>query len=248
MSSLAGQVVAVTGAGQGIGRAVALMAADKGADVAVCDLRDETLDRTASMIEARDRRCFALVCDVASAADMAAFIDRTVDELGRLDAVINNAGFDRPGTVSKIDVDDFRAVLDVHLFGAVNMIKAATPYFEAAGKGRVVNIGSIYGKIGGKGEAAYVSAKAALVGLTKTAARELGPKGVTVNVVQPGLTRTPTIEKFMAQQYKDTIIAETPLGRMAEPEEIAAVVCFLASDEAGFITGAVIDVSGGWGM
>jgi len=114
--------------------------------------------------------------------------------------------------------------------------------------GRIINVSSIYGLFGGKGEVAYSTAKAGLIGFTKSVAREAGADGVTVNAVLPGLTRTPTIETFMAQKFKDAILRDTPLGRMAEPEEVARVIAFLASDDASFITSAAIPVSGGWGV
>jgi NAD(P)-dependent dehydrogenase (short-subunit alcohol dehydrogenase family) len=119
---------------------------------------------------------------------------------------------------------------------------------RSSGWGRIINISSIYGRIGGKGEVAYSTAKAGVIGLTKSVAREAGQDGVTVNAVLPGLIRTPTIEKFMAARYKDEIISDTPLGRIAEPEEVAKVIAFLASDDASYITGAALPVSGGWGV
>jgi NAD(P)-dependent dehydrogenase (short-subunit alcohol dehydrogenase family) len=242
------KVILVTGAGQGIGRAIALTAAKKGADVAACDLRPETLEETARMIRDMGRRCLPGLCDVSDPTAVNDFVAWARTEFGRLDGLVNNAGFDRPGTVQKVSVDDFQAVLGVHLVGALNAIKAVSPLMIEQGRGRIVNLGSIYGKTGGKGEAAYCSAKAALVGLTKTAARELGPHNITVNLIQPGLTRTPTIETFMAEKYRQLLINDTPLGRMAEPEEIAAPICFLLSAEASFITGAVLDISGGCWM
>lgn len=242
------KVVLVTGAGQGIGRAIALTAAQKGADVAACDLKSETLEQTGLMIRNLGRRCLPGVCDVADPAAVQDFVTWAKTEFGRLDGAVNNAGFDRPGTVQKVSLEDFQGVLDVHLIGALNVIKAVSPLMIEQGHGRIVNLGSIYGKTGGKGEAAYSAAKAALVGLTKTAARELGPHNVTVNLIQPGLTRTPTIETFMAEKYRQMLINDTPLGRMAEPEEIAGPVCFLLSDEASYVTGAVLDVSGGCWM
>jgi 3-oxoacyl-[acyl-carrier protein] reductase len=242
------KVILVTGAGQGIGRAIALTAAKKGADVAACDLNSETLEETTRIIRNTGRRCLPGVCDVADPDAVQDFVTWTRSELGRLDGAVNNAGFDRPGTVQKVSVEDFLTVLGVHLLGALNVIKAVSPVMIEQGRGRIVNLGSIYGKTGGKGEAAYSAAKAALVGLTKTAARELGPHNVTVNLVQPGLTRTPTIETFMAEKYRQLLIQDTPLGRMAEPGEIAAPICFLLSDEASYITGAVLDISGGCWM
>ena len=147
-----------------------------------------------------------------------------------------------------MSADDFRAVWGVHLLGAVNCCHACAPVMLEKGDGRIVNVSSIYAKIGSKGESAYCSVKAGLIGLTKSLAREWGSKGIRVNVVLPGLTNTPTIQKNMAPQFKDAIVSETPLGRIADPSEVAAAIAFLASDDASFITGAVLEVSGGWSM
>ena len=165
-----------------------------------------------------------------------------------IDILVNNAGFDRPGTVAKIDPMDVEAVIGIHLTAPFLLIKLLLPAMRSAGWGRIVNVSSIYGLIGGKGEVAYSIAKAGVIGLTKAVAKEAGKYGVTVNAVLPGLTRTPTIETFMAQRFKDIIIAETPLARMAEPEEIARVIAFLASDKASFMTSTPVPVSGGWGI
>jgi len=161
--------------------------------------------------------------------------------------LINNAGFDSPGTTTKIDSEKFREVLDIHVTVPLNLIKIFLPGMRSAGWGRIINVSSIYGLIGGKGEVAYSAAKAGVIGLTKSVAKECGLDGITVNAVLPGLTRTPTIETFMDERYKKEIIANTPLGRIAEPEEIARVIAFLASDEASFITGVALPISGGWG-
>jgi 3-oxoacyl-[acyl-carrier protein] reductase len=161
---------------------------------------------------------------------------------------VNNAGFDRPGTTAKIDRQGFEAVLGIHLIVPLFLIRVLLPSMRNAGWGRIVNVSSIYALTGGKGEVAYSTAKAGVIGLTKSVAKECGREGVTVNAVLPGLTRTPTIEDVMADKYKDAIIAETPLGRMAEAEEVATVIAFLASDDASFITGAALPVSGGWGI
>jgi NAD(P)-dependent dehydrogenase (short-subunit alcohol dehydrogenase family) len=165
-----------------------------------------------------------------------------------IDILVNNAGFDRPGTTGKIDKTGFEEELGIHLTAPLLLIQFFLPSMRSRRWGRIINVSSIYALIGGKGEVAYSAAKAGVIGLTKSVAREGAPDGVTVNVVLPGLTRTPTIENFMAQKFKDAIIRETPLGRMAEAEEVAKVIAFLASDDASYITAAAIPVSGGWGI
>jgi NAD(P)-dependent dehydrogenase (short-subunit alcohol dehydrogenase family) len=176
------------------------------------------------------------------------------EELGKIppalavDILVNNAGFDRPGTTAKINREGFEAVLCIHLTVPLFLIQFFLPAMRARKWGRIINVSSIYGIIGGKGEVAYSTAKAGIIGLTKSVAKEAGADGVTANTVLPGMTRTPTIEKFMGEKFKEAIIHDTPLGRMAEPEEIAKVIAFLASDDASFITAVPLPVSGGWAI
>jgi len=160
---------------------------------------------------------------------------------------VNNAGFDRPGTLLKTREEDWDAVLGVHLKGTLNCIQAVVPHMIEKGYGKIVNISSIWGKSGAISEISYSAAKAGIIGLTKSVARELGRHQINVNVVLPGMILTPTISG-MADKYKNLIIENTPLKRAGQPEEIANVVAFLASDEASFMTGAAVEVSGGWNM
>jgi NAD(P)-dependent dehydrogenase (short-subunit alcohol dehydrogenase family) len=170
------------------------------------------------------------------------------EEFGSVDVLVNNAGFDRPGAFLKIDPEDFKAVWGVHMLGAINCCHACGSLMIGQGDGRIVNVSSIYAKVGSKGESAYCSAKAGLIGLTKSLAREWGAKGVRVNAVLPGLTETPTIRDVMSPKFKEMMVAETPLGRIADPAEIASAIAFLASDDASFITGATLEVAGGWNL
>jgi 3-oxoacyl-[acyl-carrier protein] reductase len=237
----------ITGAGQGIGRACAEVFASRGADLVLLDRNAVALEEAVQTTERLGAQVTPIVLDLTDSEVLAKELERL--EAGTLvDILVNNAGFDRPGTLSKIDRQDFESVLDIHLTVPLLVMRCLLPAMRSAGWGRVINVSSIYGLIGGKGEIAYSTVKAGLIGLTKSVAKEAGQDGVTVNAVLPGLTRTPTIENFMAARYKDAIIKDTPLGRMAEPEEIAHVIAFLASEEASFITAAVIPVSGGWGI
>jgi NAD(P)-dependent dehydrogenase (short-subunit alcohol dehydrogenase family) len=242
------KVALVTGAGQGIGRAVAERLASEGCVVGVFDRNAVTAHETALSISVTGGRALALVGDVRNPQSTAENVGILRDAYGRIDVLINNAGFDRPGAFLKLQPNDIPDVFAVHVTGAVNCCRECGPIMIGQGGGSIVNVSSIYGKVGAKGESAYSTAKAALVGLTKSLAREWGPKGIRVNAVLPGLTITPTIEQFMAPKFKDAIIADTPLGRAADPAEIAAAIAFLASDEASFITGAMLEVSGGWNM
>jgi 3-oxoacyl-[acyl-carrier protein] reductase len=247
-SRFEGKVALVTGGGQGIGQAAAFRFASEGAMVGVLDRNEETATATVLAIREMGGSSMALCVDVADAASVRESVGKLRAHFGGVHILVNNAGFDRPGGFLKVSADDFRAVLEVHLMGAVNGCQACGPLMIEQGDGRIVNVSSIYAKIGSKGEAAYCSAKAGLIGLTKSLAREWGSKGVRVNAVLPGLTETPTILKFMHPKFRDAIIAETALGRAAEPEEIAAPIAFLASDDASFITGAVLEVAGGWSL
>jgi len=243
-----GKVALVTGAGQGIGEACAIRFARDGASVGVLDRNADTATRTARSIKEMGRNAMALTADVSDPEAVSRCVKELHSEFGRIDILVNNAGFDRPGGFFKVEPSDFRAVWEVHVLGAVNCCQACGALMIEQGDGRIVNVSSIYGKVGSKGESAYASAKAGLIGLTKSLAREWGSKGIRVNVVLPGLTDTPTLNTFMLPKFKEAIIAETALGRSAQPEEIAAAIAFLASDDASFITGATLDVSGGWHM
>ncbi|MEJ2728846.1 MAG: SDR family NAD(P)-dependent oxidoreductase [Deltaproteobacteria bacterium] len=242
-----GHLALITGAGQGIGRACAEVFAQKGADLILLDKNPETLAATTDKIASLGRQVVSRALDLT---DVEA-LQQTVMELkhkGRIDILVNNAGFDRPGTIAKIDSSDFLEVLGIHLVVPFVLIQLLLPEMRKFGWGRIINVSSIYALIGAKAEVAYSTAKAGVIGLTKAVAKEAGKDGVTVNAVLPGLTRTPTIETFMADKYKQPIIDNTTLGRMGEAEEIAGVIAFLASDEASFITATSIPVSGGWGI
>jgi len=238
----------VTGAGQGIGRAISLLFAAEGAKVALVDWNRETGLETLREIESAGGEAIFLAADIARPSDVRRVVEEVQKLWGRIDILINNAGFDRPAGIFKITVEDWQAVLQVHLQGAMTFMHTVMPMMREQKTGSVVTLSSIYGKTGGKGEVAYATAKAGLLGLTKSVAKEVGKFGIRVNAVLPGLTETPAIQAMMAEKFKQEIIAQTPLGRMAQPEEIARAVLFLASDEASFITGAGLEVSGGWEM
>jgi NAD(P)-dependent dehydrogenase (short-subunit alcohol dehydrogenase family) len=240
------KVALVTGAGQGIGQAAAFRLAQEGAAVGALDWNESSASMTAWAIQEMGGRSLALHADVADATAVAKCVALLQAEFGGADILVNNAGFDRPGGFLKISPDDFLAVWQVHFLGAVNCCQACGPIMIEKGYGRIVNVSSVYAKVGSKGESAYASVKAGLIGLTKSLAQEWGRKGVRVNAVLPGLTETPTIRDFMLPKFKEAIIADTPLGRSAEPSEIAAAIAFLVSDDASFITGATLEVTGGW--
>jgi 3-oxoacyl-[acyl-carrier protein] reductase len=243
---LRGRTALVTGAGQGIGRACAEVFAERGAQVVLLDKNRKTLPPVAEAIRAKGGKVYARIIDLTRTGLLQKMIEELKTEVA-IDILINNAGFDRPGVTARTNKEDFNAVIGIHLGVPFLLIKWLLPEMRSRQWGRIINISSIYGLLGAKGEVAYCAAKAGVIGLTKTVAREGGADGVTVNAILPGLIRTPPMIK-MADKYKEPIIAQTLLGRMGEPEEIARTAAFLASDDASFITGAAIPVSGGWGI
>ena len=237
----------VTGAGQGIGRSIALKVALEGADIVLAEWNPETGNQTKKEVEAVGRKALYVKVDVANQKQVQNMVEEVLRAWGKIDILVNNAGFDRGATLLKVKEEDWDAVLGVHLKGAMNCIQAIAPHMTENQYGKVINISSIYGKTGGIAAISYSTAKAGIIGLTKSVARELGRYQINVNVVLPGLILTPTIAK-MAEKYQDMIIERTPLGRIGQPEEVANVVAFLASDEASFVTGASVEVSGGSSM
>jgi 3-oxoacyl-[acyl-carrier protein] reductase len=237
----------VTGAGQGIGRSIALKIAQEGADVVLAEMNPDTGTRTAKEVKAFGRKALFVSLDVADKKQVQDMVDQVLKTWKRIDILVNNAGFDRPTNLLKMREDDWEAVLGVHLKGTLNCIQAVASHMIENGYGKIVNLSSIWGKTGAVSEISYSTAKAGIIGLTKSVAKELGRYQINVNVVLPGLIQTPTIAK-MAEKYQNMIIEATPLKRIGKPEEVANTVAFLVSDEASFITGATLEVSGGWNM
>jgi len=237
----------ITGAGQGIGRSITLKLAQEGADVVIAESNPDTGTRTAKEVEAQGRKALFISVDVANQKQVQAMVEQVLKAWKGIDILVNNAGFDRPGHLLKVKEEDWDAVLGVHLKGTLNCIQAVAPHMIEKGYGKIVNLSSVWGKRGAVSEISYSSAKAGIIGLTKSVARELGRYQINVNAILPGLILTPTIAK-MAEKYQNMIIENTPLKRIGQPEEVANVVAFLVSDEASFVTGAMVEVSGGWNM
>lgn len=237
----------VTGAGQGIGKSIALKMAQEGADIVIVEINPDTGIETCREVKELGRDAILKIVDVAKTLDVQMMVKEVLEQWKRIHILVNNAGFDRGATLLNVKEEDWDAVVDVHLKGTFNCIQAIAPHMIENRYGKIINISSIYGKTGGIAAISYSSAKAGIIGLTKSVARELGRYQINVNVVLPGLVLTPTISK-MAEKYRNIIIENTPLRRMGQPEEIANVVSFLASDEASFMTGAAVEVSGGWNM
>jgi 3-oxoacyl-[acyl-carrier protein] reductase len=243
---LSGHTALITGAGQGIGEACAEVFAERGASLILLDKNKKTLPHVADRIASKGGKVVAHIIDLTRTASLQKLIaelklERTIDIL------VNNAGFDRPGITAKIDKKDLNAVMGIHIDVPFLLTKWLLPQMRAGRWGRIINISSVYGVSGAKGEAAYCTAKAGIIGLTKTTAREAGTDGVTANAIVPGLIRTPPMIK-LPDKYKQPILDQTLLGRMGEPDEVARVIAFLASDDSSYITGTTITVSGGWGI
>ncbi|MGY2700888.1 3-oxoacyl-ACP reductase FabG [Nocardioides sp. HB32] len=237
---LSGRTAVVTGGAQGLGRAIAERFVAEGAQVVVGDVDVAAAESCAAALGS----ALAVRCDVTSEDDVAALVDAAVTTYGGLDVMVNNAGVLRDATMRKMSLDDFRLVLDTHVQGTWLGTRAAAAVMREAGTGSIVNMSSISGKVGNVGQTNYSAAKAAVVGLTKAAAKEVAHAGVRVNAIQPGLIRTPMTEAMREDIWQQRL-REIPMQRFGEPSEVAAVALFLASDLASYLTGTVLEVTGG---
>ena len=244
MELLKERACVVTGAAQGIGLAVATAYAAEGAAIIIADINVEGAKQAASALAAGGTSAIAVGCDVTSADDIEAVVRTCVAEFGTLDVFVNNAGITRDATMRKMTIEDFSKVMEVHVLGAWLGTRAAAAVMREQQHGSIINMSSISGKVGNIGQTNYSTAKAALVGLTKASAKELAYLGVRVNAIQPGLIRTAMTEAMRPDVW-DRKVAEVPMGRAGEIEEVANVALFLASDLSSYMTGTVLEVTGG---
>lgn len=246
MALLEDRVAVITGAARGIGLEIARTFLAEGANVVLGDINGEAAEKSAAelAVASAGRTAIGARCDVTSEADVVALVDTAVREFGTLDVMVNNAGITRDATMRKMSLDDFRAVLDVHLTGSWLGTRVAGAVMRERKRGSIVNISSISGKVGMIGQTNYSAAKAGMIGLTKASAKELAYLGVRVNAIQPGLIRTAMTESLRKDIWEQKL-AEIPMGRAAEPSEVASVALFLASDMSSYITGTVLEVTGG---
>jgi 3-oxoacyl-[acyl-carrier protein] reductase len=244
MFSLKDKVAVVTGASQGIGRETALALAEAGARVVVAARNEEKLATLVNEIAATGGAAFAVKIDVAEGEQVKAGFKQVIEKFGRLDILVNNAAVTRDGLAMRMKKEDWDAVLQTNLTGAHLCIQQALPTMMKARSGRIINISSVVAQSGNAGQANYVAAKAGLIGLTKAIAIEIASRNITVNAVAPGFIETPMTD-VLPDKVKEELKVRIPLGRMGSARDVAAAIVFLASDEAAYITGHVLNVNGG---
>jgi 3-oxoacyl-[acyl-carrier protein] reductase len=247
MNELANQVAVVTGAGRGIGQAIALKLAGAGADVACVDLKAEFCAETVQKAEGLGRKAWSFAANVSDAASVEAAREQILAATGKVDILVNNAGITKDGLLMRMSEADWDAVLDVNLKGTFLFTKAFTRPFLKQHSGRIVNIASVIGLIGNAGQCNYGASKAGVIGLTKSAARELASRGITVNAVAPGFIETAMTAKI-SPEAREALLKQIPLASLGQPEDVASAVLFFASPAARYVTGQVLAVDGGMAM
>ena len=245
--SLTGKIAVVTGSAQGIGQAIATTLAQEGADVVVADLDANRCEETVARIQQLGQKAMAVSVNVGDWDQVKDMIARVLKDWDRIDILVNNAGITRDGLLLRMKEEDWQSVLQVNLTGTFFCVKAVVPTMSRQRNGRIVNIASIVGAIGNVGQANYSASKAAVIGLTKTVAREYAGRNVTINAVAPGFIDT-AMTQDLSDETKEALLNQIPLKRLGQPSDIAEAVSFLCSEKAGYITGHVLHVNGGMHM
>jgi 3-oxoacyl-[acyl-carrier protein] reductase len=247
MKQLENQTAVVTGAGRGIGRAIALKLAAHGADIVAVDLKSEFAQETVAEVQKLGRKAWAVAANVAEAASVEAAVEQALKEASRVDILVNNAGITKDGLIMRMSDADWDAVLDINLKGTFQFIRAFSRVFLRQKSGRIVNIASVIGLIGNAGQCNYAASKAGVIGLTKSCAREFASRGITVNAIAPGFIQTAMTDKLSVEQ-KEAITKQIPLASLGQPEDVADAVLFLVGPGSRYITGQVLAVDGGMVM
>lgn len=247
MSQLANQIAVVTGAGRGIGRAIALKFATEGADVVVVSRTQENSEKVAAEIRALGRKAWAFAVDVSDGTAVTAAADKILAECGKVDILVNNAGVTRDGLLMRMSDADWDVVLNTNLKGAFNFTKAFFRAFAKQRAGRIINISSVIGLIGNAGQCNYAASKAGLIGFTQSAARELAGRGVTVNAIAPGFIETDMTNE-LKPELREGVLKQIPLGTFGQAEDIAGGALYLASAAGRYVTGQVLTIDGGMVM
>jgi 3-oxoacyl-[acyl-carrier protein] reductase len=241
---LAGKVSIITGGAQGIGLATALKFSREGATVVVCDIRQAAVDAAVAQCQEAGAKALGMVVDVTQREMVDAMVQQVLNQFGRIDVLVNNAGITQDARLQKMTIEQFDRVIDVNLRGVFHCSQAVADAMVKQGSGVILNASSVVGIYGNFGQTNYAATKFGVIGFTKTWSRELGPKGVRVNAVAPGFVATPILSTIPDKVLQE-MIDRVPLKRLGQPEDIANVYAFLASDDAAYINGAVLEVSGG---
>jgi 3-oxoacyl-[acyl-carrier protein] reductase len=246
--TLEGKAALVTGASRGIGREIAIELARQGANVAVNYAGSESkANEVVDEIKAMGKEAFAIKCDVSNSEEVAAMVKDTVERFGKLDILVNNAGITKDNLLMRMKEDEWDDVININLKGVFLCTKAVTRQMMKQRVGRIINITSVVGVSGNPGQANYVAAKSGVIGLTKTTAKELASRNITVNAIAPGFITTDMTDK-LSGEVKDEMLKQIPLARLGEPKDIAKMTAFLASDDASYITGQTLHINGGMVM
>jgi len=241
---LAGKVALVTGAAQGIGKAIALLLAQNGSDIVVSDINLEKAEETAKEIGGTGQRAMAIKVDVANSEEVERMVQTILERFGHIDILINNAGIARDKLILRMTEEDWDAVLDVNLKGTFNCTKAIVRHMSKQRSGKIVSIASVVGEMGNAGQANYSASKAGVIGFTKTIAREFAQRGINVNAIAPGYIETPMTDA-LPEKSKEELRRLIPMDRLGRPEDVAEAVLFLVSEASSYITGQVLNVNGG---